>query len=196
MSNSSIPETLTFPTDASHATHLEPRSRLTPHRPCNPQVLFPDSALCPYVEARPVPERFRPSVRSSGRMLTLAVVSIQEWEIVNERTDCREAASLKQVKREQSRTKATEAHVEESVNRGKFPVPAPGTSLPLTPARGSTDILTQGMMGLSPMVVMASRAQRSGKTFTEVYADHVRLQDEYAKKCAEYDCMSRTLAWV
>ena len=100
MSNSSIPETLTFPTDASHATHLEPRSRLTPHRPCNPQVLFPDSALCPYVEARPVPERFRPSVRSSGRMLTLAVVSIQEWEIVNERTDCREAASLKQVERE------------------------------------------------------------------------------------------------
>jgi nucleoprotein TPR len=41
---------------------------------------------------------------------------------------------------------------------------------------------------------MASRVQRSGKTFTEVYADNVRLQDEYGKKLAEYDRMARTLA--
>ncbi|KAH9977476.1 hypothetical protein BJV74DRAFT_946992 [Russula compacta] len=126
----------------------------------------------------------------------------QEWATVNERADRREAALLDQVEREQSRTEAAEARVEElervleKVNRGEFPVPAPGSSVPSTPARGSTDILTQGMMGLSPTVAMASRAQRSGKTFTEVYADHVRLQDEYAKKCAEYDRMDRTLAQV
>ena len=54
------------------------------------------------------------------------------------------------------------------------------------------------MMGLSPMVEIASRAERSGKTFTEVYADHVHLQDEYATKCAEYDHMDSdcTLAQV
>ena len=126
----------------------------------------------------------------------------QEWATVNERADRREASLLEQIEREKSRTEAAEARVEElervleKVNHGEFPVPASGTSLPSTPARGSTDILTQGMMGLSPTVAMASRAQRSGKTFTEVYADHVRLQDEYAKKSAEYDRMSRTLAQV
>lgn len=49
------------------------------------------------------------------------------------------------------------------------------------------------MIGLSPTVAMASRVQRSGKTFTEVYADYVQLQEEYTKKCAEYDHMDRTL---
>lgn len=52
------------------------------------------------------------------------------------------------------------------------------------------------MMGLSPTVAMASRAQRSGKTFTEVYAEHVKLQEEYARKSAEYDHMDRTLQAV
>ncbi|KAF8265884.1 hypothetical protein EI94DRAFT_1734451 [Lactarius quietus] len=126
----------------------------------------------------------------------------EEWAAVNERADRRESALREQVERERSRTEAAEARIEdlervlEKVNRGEFPVPAPGTSAPSTPARGSTDIMTQGLMSLSPTVAIASRAQRSGKTFTEVYADHVRLQDEYAKKCAEYDRMDRTLAQV
>jgi nucleoprotein TPR len=126
----------------------------------------------------------------------------QEWVTVNDRADRREAVLREQVERERSRTEVAEARIEElervleKVNRGEFPVPAPGSSVPSTPARGSTDLLTQGMIGLSPTVAIASRAQRSGKTFTEVYADHVRLQDEYAKKCAEYDRMDRTLAQV
>jgi len=45
------------------------------------------------------------------------------------------------------------------------------------------------MIGLSPTVAMASKVQRSGKTFTDVYADYIRLQEEYAKKSAEYDHM-------
>ena len=126
----------------------------------------------------------------------------QEWATVNDRVDRREAALREQMERERSRTEAAEARIEElervleKVNRGEFPVPAPGSSLPSTPARGPADILTQGMMDLSPTVAMASRAQRSGKTFTEVYADHIRLQDEYARKNAEYDRMARTLAQV
>jgi len=126
----------------------------------------------------------------------------QEWAAVNERADRRESALREQVDRERLRTEAAEGRIEElervleKVNHGEFPVPAPGTSAPSTPARGSTDILMQGIMSLSPTVAIASRAQRSGKTFTEVYADHVRLQDEYAKKCAEYDRMDRTLGQV
>ena len=30
-------------------------------------------------------------------------------------------------------------------------------------------------------------------TFTGVYADYIRLQDEHAKKSAVYNCMARTL---
>lgn len=126
----------------------------------------------------------------------------QEWAAVNDRADRRESALRDQVEREQLRTEAAEARIEElervleKVNHGEFPVPTPGTSAPSTPARGSTDTMMQGMMSLSPTVAIASRAQRTGKTFTEVYADHVRLQDEYAKKCAEYDRMDRTLGQV
>jgi hypothetical protein len=56
------------------------------------------------------------------------------------------------MERERSCTEAAEVRVEElervleKVNRGEFPVPAPGPSLPLTPARGPADILTQGMI--------------------------------------------------
>jgi nucleoprotein TPR len=76
-------------------------------------------------------------------------------------------------------------------------IPRTPGSVPSTPARSvfaSPGDL--GMMGLSPTVAMASRAQRSGKTFTEVYAEHVKLQEEYARKSAEYDHMDRTLQAV
>ena len=93
------------------------------------------------------------------------------------------------------------------MDRGEFPLPAYAGSVsqPGTPARGmstpmrggdSSDILSSGMIGISPTVAMASRAQRGGKSFTEVYSDYVKLQDEYARKCAEYDHMDRTLQSV
>jgi hypothetical protein len=69
---------------------------------------------------------------------------------------------------------------------------APGSSVPSTP-RCLTDTLTQGMMDLNPTVTIASQAPWSGKTFTEVYVDHILLQDEYPKN-AEYDRVARTLA--
>ncbi len=36
----------------------------------------------------------------------------------------------------------------------------------------------------------------TNETFTGAYADYFRLQDECAKKCAEYDWMGRTVARV
>ena len=39
----------------------------------------------------------------------------------------------------------------------------------------------------SSHTTQSHKMQKSGKTFTEVYADFVRLQDEFAQKCAEYD---------
>jgi nucleoprotein TPR len=126
----------------------------------------------------------------------------EEWATVGERAERREAALREEVDKAKRRTEAAERRVEdmervlERVNRGEFPVPVPG-STPGTPMRnGTPDLMTQGMFGLSPAVAMASRVQKSGKTFTEVYADHVRLQEDHAHKCAEHDRMDRTLAEV
>ena len=62
----------------------------------------------------------------------------------------------------------------------------------LTPAQNgspSADLLTPGMLGLSP-------AQRGGKSFTKVYSGCIRLQEEFLCKCAEYNHMDWALLAV
>ncbi|OBZ68761.1 Nucleoprotein TPR [Grifola frondosa] len=136
----------------------------------------------------------------------------KQWDEVNDRAERREAVLSEEIDNQRQRAEDAEKRVEElqavldRMDRGEFPIPgvasSPGTPMtpargPSTPARnGTADLLTQGMMGLSPTVAMASRAQRSGKTFTEVYSDYIRLQEEFSRKCAEYDHMDRTLAAV
>ncbi|KAG2344469.1 hypothetical protein BDR05DRAFT_975520 [Suillus weaverae] len=130
----------------------------------------------------------------------------REWAGVGERAERREAVLHAEVEKEKRAREEAERKVDqletvlERMNRGELPVasrgtPVPGT--PATPARNSAQAAgMEGMLGLSPTVAMVSRAQKTGKTFTEVYADYVRLQDEFAKKSAEYDHMDRTLSTV
>ncbi|KAI0693206.1 hypothetical protein BC835DRAFT_1276339 [Cytidiella melzeri] len=135
----------------------------------------------------------------------------KEWAGVGDRAERREAALKDDIEAQRLRAEEAENRVAElqkileRMDRGEFPIPgASGVSLPSTPIRGfgtpsahgTPDFLTQGMMGLSPTVAMASRAQRGGKTFTEVYAEYVKLQEELAKKNAECDHMDRTLSQV
>ena len=137
----------------------------------------------------------------------------KEWADVGDRAERREVVLREEVEAQRQRAEEAESRVAElqkifdKLDRGEFPISGtPGGAVPSTPARGipatpgnrtSAEFLgMEGMMGLSPTVAMASRAQKGGKTFTEVYADYVKLQDEYAKKCAEYDHMDRTLAAV
>ncbi|KAI0357500.1 hypothetical protein OH77DRAFT_1435746 [Trametes cingulata] len=132
---------------------------------------------------------------------------------VGDRAERREAVLREEIENQKQRAEEAEKRVEElqavldRLDRGEFPIPtfvgspgAPGTPARgiSTPARNGTpsDILTQGMLGLSPTVAMASRAQRGGKSFTEVYSDYIKLQEDYARKCAEYDHMDRTLSAV
>lgn len=131
-----------------------------------------------------------------------------EWSSVGERSERREAVLREEIDAQRERAEEAERRlsnlekVMDRMDRGEFPVP--DASQPGTPARGLStpartpipDFLTQGMMGLSPTVAMASRVQRGGKTFTEVYADYVKLQEEFAKKSLEYDHMDRTLSSV
>ena len=138
----------------------------------------------------------------------------RDWATIGEKAERREMKLKDEIDREAKRADDAEKRVQElerllrGLDTGDFPAapsistfggsPRASGSVPSTPARGSVfaspgDL---GMMGLSPTVAMASRAQRSGKTFTEVYAEHVKLQEEYARKSAEYDHMDRTLQAV
>jgi nucleoprotein TPR len=125
-----------------------------------------------------------------------------EWATVGEKAERRETILKDEAEKERRARLEAERRLEQleavmdKMGRGELPVP--GRSTPSTPFRvsGLADSTVDAMMGLSPTVAMATRVQRSGKTFTEVYADYVQLQEEYAKKCAEYDHMDRTLSSV
>ncbi len=126
----------------------------------------------------------------------------REWATVGEKAECREAVLKDEAERETKARVDAEKRLEQleavldKMGRGELPIP--GRSTHSTPFRGSglADSSVDAMIGLSPTVAMASRVQRAGKTFTEVYADYVELQEDYAKKCAEYDHMDRTLSSV
>ncbi|KAF9483517.1 hypothetical protein BDN70DRAFT_873831 [Pholiota conissans] len=126
----------------------------------------------------------------------------REWATVGEKAERRENVLKAETEKERKAREEAEKRLDqleavlEKMGRGELPIP--GRSAPSTPFRtsGLSDHMVDGMMGLSPTVAMASRSQRSGKTFTEVYADYVRLQEDYAKKSAEYDHMDRTLSSV
>ncbi|KAI0087040.1 hypothetical protein BDY19DRAFT_324018 [Irpex rosettiformis] len=135
----------------------------------------------------------------------------KEWAGVGDRAERREAVLKEEIESQRARAEEAENRVADlqkildRLDRGEFPVPfGASASVPSTPARGhgtpsvngTPDFLTSGIMGLSPTVAMASRAQRGGKTFTEVYADYVKLQEELTKKTAECDHMDRTLSQV
>ncbi|KAF9452906.1 hypothetical protein P691DRAFT_659626 [Macrolepiota fuliginosa MF-IS2] len=127
-----------------------------------------------------------------------------EWAGVGQKAELREVALKDEIEKErrgrdeaEKRLRNLEAVVE-GMGRGDLPLPGRG-SLPGTPFRtpGTPgDPFNDGMLGLSPTVAIASRTQKSGKTFTEVYTEFVKLQEDYAKKVIEYDNMDRTLQSV
>jgi nucleoprotein TPR len=129
----------------------------------------------------------------------------REWAGVGDRAERREAVLREDIENERRAREQAERRVEQlesvlsRIDSGELPLPGRASNgRPATPVRtpGTPDPMMQGMMGLSPTVAMASKAQRGGKTFTEVYGDYIRLQDELAKKSAECDHMDRTLSSV
>ncbi|KAH7885445.1 hypothetical protein F5I97DRAFT_1885511 [Phlebopus sp. FC_14] len=128
----------------------------------------------------------------------------REWAGVGDRAEKREAALKAEAEKERHAREEVEKRMEEletvleKMHRGELPVAGRTAALPGTLGRASSsqDHVADAMLGLSPTVAMVSRVQKGGKTFTEVYADYVRLEEEYAKKCAEYDHMDRTLSDV
>lgn len=128
----------------------------------------------------------------------------REWAGVGDRAEKREVALRAETEKERYAREEAEKRLEqletvmERMHRGELPVAGRGTAVPATPGRApaSHAHAADSMLGLSPTVAMVSRVQKGGKTFTEVYADYVHLEEEYAKKCAEYGHMDRTLSDV
>ncbi|KAG6891509.1 hypothetical protein C0992_005042 [Termitomyces sp. T32_za158] len=126
----------------------------------------------------------------------------REWDDHREKSAQKEMALKEEREHERKAREISEKKAEQleailnRMERGELPITMRGT--PGTPFRtpSSSDLVDGGMLSLSPTVAMASKTQRKGKGFTEVYADYVRLQEEYAAKCAEYDHMDRTLSSV
>ncbi|KAG6330667.1 hypothetical protein ID866_8422 [Astraeus odoratus] len=126
----------------------------------------------------------------------------REWSGVGDRAEKREAALRAEADKERRAREEVEKRMEqletvlERMNRGELPVAGRGGAVPPSTPGRSQATAADPMLGLSPTVAMASRVQKTGKTFTEVYADYVRLEEDYARKCAEYDHMDRTLSDV
>ncbi|THH00176.1 hypothetical protein EW026_g2304 [Hermanssonia centrifuga] len=135
----------------------------------------------------------------------------KRWADVGDLAERREVVLREEIETQRQRAEEAEKRVQDlkglldRLDRGDFPHPgAAAGSAPSTPARGPTtpfrndtpDFLTHGMMGLSPTVAMASRAQRGGKTFTEIYSDYIKLQEDYARKSIENEEMARSLTEV
>lgn len=127
----------------------------------------------------------------------------REWAEVGEKSERREGALRNEIEKERQDRENAEKRADglqsvlDRMGRGELPSPGQLGS-PYSPRRSSdpADFTTQGMVGLSPTVAMVSRAQKTGKTFTDVYADYVRLQEDFARKSVEYDHMDRTLSAV
>ncbi|KAJ3731245.1 hypothetical protein DFJ43DRAFT_435652 [Lentinula guzmanii] len=116
----------------------------------------------------------------------------RDWAGLGERADEREASLRADIEKEKKAREQAEKKTEQlevvldKMGRGELPIPGRGAvGTPSRRTSGVFDEVHDGLMGLSPTIAMVSKAQKSGKGFTEVYADYVRLQDEYEKKCAE-----------
>ncbi|KAJ3867488.1 hypothetical protein EV359DRAFT_34396 [Lentinula novae-zelandiae] len=116
----------------------------------------------------------------------------RDWAELGERADEREANLKADIEKEKRAREEAENKIEQlekvldKMGRGELPIPGRGAAG--TPSRrtsGVFDEVHDGLVGLSPTIAMVSKTQKSGKSFTEVYADYVRLQDLYEKKCIE-----------
>ncbi|KAG8906638.1 hypothetical protein FRB99_006426 [Tulasnella sp. 403] len=129
----------------------------------------------------------------------------REWEKMVKEADDREAQLRESLENERRKVDALEQRVDDlravidKMGSGELPLVstlerAGSVSVPGTPTPAATG--ANGSMMLSPTAHLASRFQKSGRTFTEVYADYVRLQAELAAEKQESSRLSECLAQI
>lgn len=130
-----------------------------------------------------------------------------EWSKVEKASDAREAELTEKLEGERMKVDALEQRLDDmravidKLGSGELPVLSNGdragsSSVPGTP--GPMGASLNGSTFLSPTANLAAKFQKTGRTFTEVYADYVRLQAELAAEKQESarlsDCLSQILA--
>lgn len=124
----------------------------------------------------------------------------QQFNEEAEKMEARQAALKAETEKEKKGREAAENRIEQlervlnKMERGELAIPGRGSAVMSTPSRRTSGVVDDGVMGLSPTIAMASKVQKSGKSFTEVYTAYVQLQDDYDKKCVEYARMEEALA--
>ncbi|KZV92725.1 hypothetical protein EXIGLDRAFT_836242 [Exidia glandulosa HHB12029] len=114
----------------------------------------------------------------------------REWNEMTSRAAQQEDKLRREVDRERARGDDLEKQLEElRVVMNKMG----SGELPLPEANGNGN-----GFALSPTASLASKLQKSGRSYTEVYTDYVRLQDELARQKQETkrleDCLAQILA--
>ena len=106
----------------------------------------------------------------------------KDWEGLGEKAAENEQKLRDTLEAEQKRTRELEEELDEMksvldrVNSGELPI--------ASATRTSPNASSDSLFGLSSNISMINRIQKSSKTFTEVYAEYVRMQGEIAKKTA------------
>ncbi len=117
-----------------------------------------------------------------------------EWEKMVKAADEREAELKFKLEREREKVDALEGRVDDlravidKMGNGELPLAGDGS-------RAGTPLMN-GSMVLSPTANLATRFQKSGRSFTDVYADYVRLQAELAAEKQESGRLGECLAQI
>lgn len=159
--------------------------------------------------------KFRSELTTQKRLVTLlesrneeARLRVQEvdseWENMVKAADDREAELHGLLDKERQKVDALQHRVDdlrsviEKMGSGELPVmngfeQGDSPSAAGTPA--PSGYLSASMM-LSPAASLATRFQKSGKTFTEVYTDYIRIQAELAAEKQESSRLGECLAQI
>lgn len=162
--------------------------------------------------------KFRSELATQKRLVTLlesrneeASQRVQEvdaeWEKMVKTADEREAELLEKLERERQKVDALEGRVDElrtvidRMGSGELPLPSESeragyVSVPGTPAAQMLGSSVNGTMILSPTANLATKFQKTGMSFTEVYAQYVRQSAELAAEKQENARLSECLAQI
>lgn len=108
----------------------------------------------------------------------------QQFNEEAEKMEAREAVLKDETEKAKKGREAAETRIEQlekvlnKMERGELAIPGRGSAVMSTPSRRASVAVDDGVMGLSPTIAMASKVQKSGKSFTEVYTAYVQLQDD------------------
>ncbi|TFK24987.1 hypothetical protein FA15DRAFT_384092 [Coprinopsis marcescibilis] len=123
-----------------------------------------------------------------------------QWAAVGETSERRENSLKDKLEQEAKRREEAEKRVEQLENvlgkmsRGDLQMPGTPFRTPGTPGGLAMGEFNEAV--LSPTVALASRSQRGGKTFTEVYTEYVGLQEENGQLRSKLADMDRTMTAV